>query len=386
MEFDTIELMKDHINRVYDDLDRLMQPGRVLVIYGPRRVGKTTLVRRYLKQQEYKILEAVGDDILVRNLLSGQDRNAILEWAAGYEVIFLDEAQRIPDVGWALKMLIDARPELKIIVTGSASFELAGRVGEPLTGRQVPLQLYPIAVRELSNQGLNDYELRQNLPEYLVYGMYPEVLTSGSRGQKQFVLRELVSSYLFKDILEIERVKHAKVLSDLLVLLAFQIGSEVSLNEIAGKLGVDVKTVARYIDLFEKSFVLYNLRGFSRNLRNEITSKSKYYFYDVGVRNAVLSNFNELSLRNDVGALWENFMVIERLKTRSYAGVQARDYFWRTWQQKEIDLLEERDGKLFAYEIKWSDGKTPALPAAFKDAYPQSEFAVINPSNFTQTL
>lgn len=357
-----------------------------MVLYGPRRVGKTTLVRRYLQQQNLRTLEAVGDDISVRNLLSGQDRAAILSWVQGYDALFLDEAQRIPDVGWALKLLIDARPELKIIATGSASFELAGKVGEPLTGRQVPLQLYPLAIHELQTLPLNNHELTQKLPDYLVYGMYPEVLTAETHEQKQFVLQELVSSYLYKDILEIERVKSAKLLSDLLVLLAFQVGNEVSLNELAGQLGIDVKTVARYLDLFEKSFVLYNLRGFSRNLRNEVTSKSKYYFYDTGVRNAVIGNLNPLSLRNDVGALWENFMVLERLKTRSYTNILARDYFWRTWEQKEIDLIEDRGGKLHTYEFKWAPKKSATPPNVFVEAYPGSEFSVIHKDNFTSIL
>lgn len=378
--------MKQLLPRTYDNLSPLMQTGRVTVLYGPRRVGKTTLVRHYLQSQNFRTLEAVGDDIVVRNLLSSQDRSAILAWASGYDALFLDEAQRIPDVGWALKILIDARPELSIIATGSASFELAGKVGEPLTGRQVPLQLYPLAIGELRKQPLNMYELTSRLPDYLVYGMYPEVLTSDTSQQRQFVLQELVSSYLYKDILEIERVKSAKLLSDLLVVLAFQVGSEVSLNELAGQLGIDVKTVARYIDLFEKSFVLYNLRGFSRNLRNEVTSKSKYYFYDNGVRNAVIGNLNPLALRNDVGALWENFMVIERLKARSYQSILARDYFWRTWEQKEIDLIEDRGGVLHAYEFKWSPKKTVSVPNIFMETYPGSDFSVINQENFTSIL
>ena len=378
--------MKTHLKRSYDNLQPYIKDGRAIVIYGPRRVGKTTLVRRFLQTQKFRTLEAIGDDIVVRNLLSSQDRAAILSWVSGYDALFLDEAQRIPEVGWALKLLIDARPELKIIVTGSASFELAGKVGEPLTGRQVPMQLFPLAINELRTQPMNEHELKQKLPEFLVYGMYPEVLTSNTVKQKQFILQELVSSYLYKDILEIERVKSAKILSDLLVLLAFQIGKEVSLNELAGQLGIDVKTVARYIDLFEKSFVLYNLRGFSRNLRNEVTSKSKYYFYDTGVRNAVIDNFNPIGMRNDMGELWENFMVIERLKTRSYASIPAHDYFWRTWEQKEIDLIEERSGKLYAYEFKWSPKKTAKVPIVFKENYPNSEFIVIHQDNFTNIL
>ena len=220
----------------------------------------------------------------------------------------------------------------------------------------------------------------------MVYGKYPEVITATTNKKRQFILEELVSSYLFKDILEFDRVKNSKILSDLLILLAFQIGNQVSLNELATQLKIDSKTVARYIDLFEKSFVLYNLRGFSRNLRNEINSKSKYYFYDVGIRNAIISNFNELGKRDDVGALRENFIVIERLKTRSYASIQARDYFWRNWEQKEIYLIEGRGGKLFAYEFKWSAKKASKSPVTFSVAYPGSEFKLINRQNFTEIL
>ena len=342
--------------------------------------------KKYLDKQKLRVLQDVGDNVVLRQLLSSQDLKKILEWSAGYDVIFIDEAQRIPDIGWSLKLLIDSRPELKIIATGSASFDLAGKLGEPLTGRQVPLFLYPISISELRQNELNDYELGQNLDDYLVYGMYPEVITATTNKKRQFILEELVSSYLFKDILEFDRVKNSKILSDLLILLAFQIGNQVSLNELATQLKIDSKTVARYIDLFEKSFVLYNLRGFSRNLRNEINSKSKYYFYDVGIRNAIISNFNELGKRDDVGALWENFMVIERLKTRSYASIQARDYFWRTWEQKEIDLIEDRGGKLFAYEFKWSAKKASKSPVAFSVAYPGSEFKLINRKNFTEIL
>lgn len=371
--------------RCYDNLSDFMLDGRATVIYGPRRVGKTTLVHEYLSSQQARTLEVIGDNIRIRNLLSSQDRDEILSWANDYEVIFIDEAHRIPDIGWALKLLIDARPELKIIATGSASFNLAGKVGEPLTGRQVPLQLYPMSIFELLNQ-FNKFEIKERLPDFLVYGMYPEVLTANSVTRKQIILDELVSSYLFKDILEIERVKNSKILSDLLSLLAFQIGNEVSLNELAGRLKIDVKTVGRYIDLFEKSFVLYNLRGFSRNLRNEITTKSKYYFYDTGVRNALIGNLNGLSLRNDVGHLWENFMVIERLKSRSYKNILGRDYFWRTWEQNEIDLIEDRAGSIYAYEFKWSPAKSTKSINKFLEVYPNSVFKAISPDNFLTIL
>jgi predicted AAA+ superfamily ATPase len=227
----------------------------------------------------------------------------------------------------------------------------------------------------------NHFELKEKLPEWLVFGSYPEVVTAEGRGKKQELLEELVHAYLLKDILELERVKGAKVLLDLLRLIAFQVGNEVSLSELAAQIGIDVKTVGRYLNLFEKSFVLYNLRGFSRNLRSEVTRKSKYFFYDNGVRNAIISNFNDLPLRNDVGALWENFLVMERLKKTTYHPIYANRFFWRTWDRQEIDVVEEREGTLFGYEMKWG-GKTPAPPRDWRATYPAATYEVITRENY----
>jgi predicted AAA+ superfamily ATPase len=362
-----------------------MLPKRVTVIYGPRRVGKTTLINRYLDGMPGKaILRASGDNLSDRDLLSSQNKKLLLDWASGYDTVFIDEAQRIGEIGWGLKILIDARPKLKIIATGSSSFDLAGKFGEPLTGRQVPLRMYPLSIGELQKT-MNDFELKQNLEDFLIFGMYPEVRTAPSSEQKRIILHELTEAYLLKDILELERIKRPKVLVNLLTLIALQSG-EVSLNELSNTLGVDIKTVARYLDLLEKCFVLYNLRGFSRNLRNEITKKSKYYFYDTGIRNAVINNFNPLSLRNDAGQLWENCMIMERLKAREYGGVYANDYFWRTWEQQEIDLLEEYGGALHGYEFKWSVKKVPRVPGVFKENYPDASYEVVNPGNFLEFL
>jgi predicted AAA+ superfamily ATPase len=281
-------------------------------------------------------------------------------------------------------MLIDSRPELNIIATGSSSFDLAGKFGEPLTGRQVPLRMYPLSIGEL-RKTMNNYELRQNLEDFLIFGMYPEVRAAPSSEEKRLILRELADAYLLKDILELERIKRPKVLVKLLTLIALQTG-EVSLNELSNTLGVDIKTVDRYLDLLEKCFVLYNLRGFSRNLRNEVTKKSKYYFYDTGIRNAVINNFNPLSMRNDVGVLWENFMIMERLKARNYGRMYANDYFWRNWEKQEIDLIEEYGGSLHGYEFKWSAKKIPKAPNAFKESYPDSSYEVVNPENFLEHL
>ncbi len=361
------------ISRIYDNLASYLQPNKVLVIYGPRQVGKTTLLRNYLDGvTSYKL--DYGDDIRLQETLSSKDASKILEYARGYPLIALDEAQKIPHIGDALKIMVDQIPGISIIATGSSSFELAGQIGEPLTGRKTTLTLYPVSQLELAKLH-NPYELKTRLEEFVLYGGYPEVVASQGNEAKQKILHELVGSYLLKDILEFEQVKSSKLLLDLLRLLAFQIGKEVSLSEIGKQLGIDYKTVARYLDLFEKAFVIYNLRGFSKNLRKEIVKKSKYYFYDTGVRNAVISNFNPFAIRNDIGELWENFIFIERLKKRSYQNLYSNQYFWRTWDGQEIDLIEEREGMLYAYEFKWN--KASEAPRQWKEAYPGAQFQCI---------
>ena len=368
------------ISRAYKNLDTYVKPNKALIIFGARQVGKTTLLQDYLQTTKLKYKLDSGDNIHIQQLLDSQDIDKIVEYAQGYELIAIDEAQKIKNVGQGLKILIDNIPGIKIIATGSSSFELAGQIGEPLTGRKITLTLYPISQLELESI-YNRYELKRKLEEFLIYGSYPEIITSNNKTEKIRLLNEIASSYLLKDILELERVKSSKILIDLLRHLAFQIGSEVSLTEIAQKIGIDYKTVARYIDLFEKAFVLYNLRGFSRNLRKEITKKSKYYFYDTGIRNAIISNFNSLDIRNDAGILWENFLFMERLKKQAYKDIYTNNYFWRTWDQKEIDLVEEREGKLFGYEFKWGN-KPIKAPKEWLNTYSNAEFFVINQDNY----
>ena len=387
-----IYYMERYFTRSYDDLKRFMAPKRVLSIYGPRRVGKTTLINHYLGSlgvnsfgKKTRILRATGDNFSDSELLSSCDSARLLDWTSGYDTVFIDEAQRIPQVGLSLKIIVDARPGLCMIVTGSSSLDLSGKLGEPLTGRQVPLKLFPFSIGEIHKM-FNEFEIKKNLEDFLVYGMYPEVRTASSTKQKQMILNELADAYLLKDVLELERIKKPKLLSNLLSLVALQIGGEVSLNELSRSLKIDIKTVERYLELLEKCFVLYNLRGFSRNLRSEVTRTSKYYFYDNGVRNTVIQNYNPLLKRDDIGALWENFMVIERLKARCYSGLYAHDYFWRTWERQEIDLIEEHSSQLHAFEFKWSTGKKPSVPKAFINAYPGSEYQVITPENFLKVL
>ena len=301
----------------------------MLVIYGPRRTGKTTLLKNFLPKSGYKYRLDSGDDIRIQQALGSQDGAKILEYAEGYELIAIDEAQYIPEVGRGLKLLVDAREDIIIIATGSSSLDLSGKIGEPLTGRKRTLTLFPVSQAELLHDH-NKYELKERLEEFLIYGSYPETLTLDNKDEKREYLNEVVNSYLLKDILALGNIKAPKKLYDLLKLLAFQTGNEVSHNELATNLGMSGKTVTAYLDLLEKMFVVINLRGFSRNLRSEIVKKSKYYFYDTGIRNAIISNFNPPDLRNDTGALWENFMVLERLKAQHYQKIHSNNYFWRT--------------------------------------------------------
>lgn len=368
------------IPRFYQNLERYLEANKVLVIYGPRQVGKTTLLKNFLSKTNLKYKLDSGDNIKTRQILSSQDFSQILDYIAGYELFALDEAQRIPEIGLGLKIVVDQVPNIRVIATGSSSFELSGQVGEPLAGRKRTLPLFPIAQLELSNL-YNPYELREKIAEWLIFGSYPTVVTTEKKSEKITILEELANAYLLKDILELEQVKGSKILLDLLRLLAFQVGNEVSLSELGNRLGIDFKTVARYLDLLEKSFVIFNLRGFSKNLRNEVTRKSKYYFYDNGIRNAVISNFNFLELRNDTGALWENFLAVERLKTQAYKGIFSNNYFWRTWTQKEIDWIEEREGKIFGFEFKFSPSKTK-VPKEFLSAYPEAQVEIVHPENY----
>lgn len=372
------------IPREYQNLGKFLKPGKVLVIFGPRQVGKTTLLNDFLSGCKLKYRLDFGENLRVKEVFTSLNFERLKEYAKGYKLIAIDEAQKIKNIGEGLKILVDQLPGIKIIATGSSSFELLGQLGEPLTGRKTTLTLFPISQSELA-QLYNPYELKNNLTDYLIYGSYPEVLTADTREEKGRILDEIVGSYLLKDIFELEKVKSPKILLDLLRLLAFQIGKEVSLSELASQLGIDFKTVARYLDLFEKAFVVYNLRGFSRNLRKEITKKSKYFFYDNGIRNAVIANFNSVELRNDIGQLWENFIVMERLKTQNYKKIYANNYFWRTWEQQEIDFVEERGGGLYGYELKWQ-AKNIKKPKDWFANYPEAKLEVINKDNYLDFL
>jgi len=369
------------IQRFYTSLDKLIKPHRALIIYGPRRVGKTTLLKTYLDSTNLKFKLDSGDNIRTQEVLSSQDFSLILSYIEGYELLAIDEAQQIPNIGMGLKIIIDQAPNVQVIATGSSSFDLANQVGEPLTGRKTTIILYPIAQAELLNQ-YNKYELKQKLEEFLIFGSYPEVISVKTRAEKSAILQEIVNSYLLKDILSFEKVKSSQTIFNLLKLLAFQVGNQVSLNELATVLRIDVKTVGRYLDLLEKSFVIVRVTGFSRNLRSEIVSKNKYYFLDNGIRNAVISQFNQLPDRNDAGQLFENFVLIERMKKTSYQHILRNAYYWRTYERQEIDLVEEGEGKLEGYEVKWGSDKATSAPKDWRENYKDATFQIINRENY----
>jgi len=369
------------LSRCYEDLQKHLNYQRVLIIYGPRRVGKTTLLESFLDKVPYKYLLNTGDTQSMITLFEQGELSKLLEHVEGYELLAIDEAQMLPKVGQCLKMIVDHAKDLYVVVTGSSSFDLTQKTGEPLTGRKKTLTLYPFAQMELIEE-YTKTELRNQLENFLIFGHYPDVLKAKTKVDKIEVLQELVDSYLLKDILTLEKVKSSSQILKLLQLLAFQIGQLVSVHELATQLQLNTKTVMRYLDLLEKSFVICQLGAFSKNLRREITKKSKYYFLDIGIRNAVIKQYNPIDQRNDIGALFENFIVMERLKKTTYERFYGNRYFWRTYQGQEVDLIEEQDGQLHAYEIKWSTTKKVQLPKAWKEAYPDAKNHVITPDNY----
>ena len=363
-------------------LGTAIQPGKVLALYGPRRVGKTTLLKQYVATLDpsRRCLFTTGEDMSLQQALASQSVETIKAFFGGYDLIVIDEAQAVSHLGRGLKLLVDWLPQAKVIASGSSSFQIADQLGEPLTGRKKTLTLYPISAAELvQHEGRLDFSGRLN--DRLVFGMYPEVVTAGSNAERRELLVELRNDYLFRDVIAFEGIRNSDKIKKLVALISFQPGKEISLSDLAAGIGMSRQVVERYLDLLEKSFVVFRVGGFSRNLRSEITKSVRYYFYDNGMLNAVQNNFSAVGLRPDIGALWENWLVAERVKRNAYARRAVGSYFWRTYAQQEIDWVEESDGKLEAFEFKWGD-KTPKAPKSWRDAYPDADYTVVNRDNF----
>ena len=373
------------IKRWYEEEpDNFLKKGKVIVLYGPRRVGKTLLINKILNSANAKIFIGNGEDIDLADILKSKKTETYRLFFSQYDIIFIDEAQYIENVGLYLKMLVDLMPEKIFIVTGSSSFNISGVIAEPLTGRNVCRTLFPISLLELKKQA-NNTDIISKIEEYLIFGMYPEVFSFNSINEKIEYLINLRNSYLFKDILALENIRNSSRITDILKLLAFQAGSEISINEISRKIGIAKATIEKYLDLLEKAFVIKRIGSFSRNLRNEIAKSAKYYFYDNGIRNALINNFNSLKDRDDIDKLWENFVVMEMIKKQEYLRQYSNNYFWRTYYKKEIDFVEERQGKLFGYTIKWTSDKTKA-PSLWLETYKEASFEIITKENFLNLL
>ncbi len=363
---------------------KALKPCRVVGVFGPRRAGKTVLMN-LIKEKigSSKILMVNGENLDAAEALSSQRTSVLKRFIGANKYLFIDEAQKIPSIGSNLKLLVDTIQHVPVFITGSSSLDLRNKVGEPLVGRSRYYYLYPLALLEI---GAEDYiRQKEMLEEQLIYGFYPQVYLAETLGQKKAELESIRDGYLLKDILELDNLKDSIFIFNLLRLIAFQIGQDVSYSELASNLNVNKKTVMRYLELLEKSYVVFSHHGFSRNLRKEYSKSPRYYFWDNGILNSLISNYNRLSLRDDVGRLWENYCISERVKYQKYRKLSSNNYFWRTYDKKEIDLIEEREGKLFAFECKYKK-KGGKVPRDFMNTYPHSEFHVISRDNYLDYL
>jgi predicted AAA+ superfamily ATPase len=361
-----------------ETLQKSLLKQKVILLFGARQTGKTTLLKSLIGTEE-SVLWLNGDENDVRLMLQNQSSLSLKSLIGNHKIIIIDEAQRIDDIGLTIKLVHDNYPEIKIIATGSSSFELKNKTNEPLTGRKLEFKLFPFSTKELINHFGKLHETRL-LQHRMVYGYYPDIINNS--GDEIELLKNLADSYLFKDILMLDGIKKPEKLIKLLQSLSFQVGSQVSYNEIATLVGLDSKTIERYIDLLEQSFVVFRLNSFSRNLRNELKFSRKIYFYDNGIRNAVINNFSPTVIRQDTGILWENYLVSERMKRNNYHKNFCNTFFWRTKAQQEIDYLEEKDGKLFAFEFKWNSKKNTKITKTFTSNYPEAEIQIITPENY----
>lgn len=368
--------------KIQEAIEKSLFKGKVVVIYGARQVGKTTLVKEIQKKYTNDSVYLDCDEPDIRAAFSNRTSTEIKSFLGDKKLAILDEAQRVKDIGLTLKLIVDSFPEVQVVATGSSSFDLSNQIVEPLTGRKYEFYLYPFSLNELTAV-YSVLEINRLLEQRIVFGMYPEITFSGKESEDK--LKSISRSYLYKDILQFQNIKHAEAIEKLLQALALQIGNEVSYNELAQTAGIDKNTVASYIQILEKAFIIFRLRPFSRNLRNELKKMRKIYFFDTGIRNALINNFNPLNLRSDTGALWENFAISERIKHNRNNGAEKNIYFWRTREGKEIDYLEEAGGKISGFEIKWLEEKYRA-PKLFSEAYPGSEIHLVNRKNYWDRL
>jgi len=372
------------INRIIEkNIHQRLHKGKVILLLGARQVGKTTLVKKIINQYHNQALYLSGDEIDIREMLSNASSTQLKSVLGKNRLVIIDEAQRIPNIGITLKIMVDNFPDIQVIATGSSSFELADKIKEPLTGRKYEYTLFPLSYEEMVNH-TSEIEENRLIEHRLIYGYYPEVVIK--TGEEKETLRLLSENYLYKDIFTLETIKKPAILEKLIQALSLRLGNEVSYHEIGQLIGIDNQTVEKYIGLLEKAFIIFCLSSLSRNVRNELKKSRKIYFIDNGIRNAVIKNFNPLSLRQDTGALWENFLISERMKANHYSGRWVNQYFWRTHAQQEIDYIEEYDGKLHAYEFKWNPTKRYRIPKTFLNAYPESETAIITKENFVDFI
>ena len=376
--------MGNIVRELQQRIERNLKPNKVVMIFGARRVGKTVLMRQIAARSTDKILMLNGEDYdtlaLLENRSIGNYRNLLDDTG----LLAIDEAQHIPDIGGKLKLMVDEIPGIKIIVSGSSSFDLSNRSGEPLVGRSIPFHLTAFSQKEIS-QTENALQTRQNLENRLIFGSYPDVVLAENNEDRKEYLKNIVNAYLLKDILAVDGIKNASKMKELLQLVAMQTGCEVSYDELGKQLGMSKNTVEKYLDLLSKTFVIYRIGAFSRNLRKEITKAGKWYFYDNGIRNAIIGAYSPPALRQDIGALWENYLIGERLKKNLNENSNKELYFWRTYDQQEIDLIEVSEDNISAFEFKWGD-KTPNLPQAFAMNYPQATYQVVNKNNYLEFI
>ena len=367
---------------LHNDIESQLFKGKAVVLMGSRQTGKTTLLRQIFENSD-DVLWLWGDDVDTQAMMENMTAARMYSLLGEKRVLVIDEAQRVKDIGLRMKVITDQMPDVQLVATGSSSFELANHLNEPLTGRKWEYKLYPLSFGEMvAHHGL--LTERRLLPHRLVYGYYPEVVTSV--GNEQRVLKELTDSYLYKDVLTLGQVKKSDKLVALMQALSYQVGSQVSYSELANTVGIDVKTVESYIDVLEKSYIIFRLPSFSRNMRNELKNSKKIYFYDNGIRNSLIANFSQVEMRTDVGALWENFIVSERLKYNDYTHRWCNRYFWRTREQKEIDYLEECDGVLSAFEFKYNPRKHTPVPKGFAENYKDASFMVVTSENMEEFI